>query len=511
MGERAPLPEPRSSFTSFRPRNEAETFGDENPVGAVIAGKYRVERVLGEGAMGVVVAARHLELDELVAIKSIRRSMHSVPDVVQRFAREAKACARLQSDHIAKVLDVGVAESIGPYIVMEYLQGKDLARMLRESGPQPVRRAAEYVMQACEALALAHATGITHRDIKPENLFLTRRGELEIIKLLDFGISKTTLVGSAFGGPMQLTQTSSLMGTPLYMSPEQIRATHEVDHRTDIWSLGVVLFELLTARTVFPGETVTQVCALVLEAKTPRLVDHCSGAPAELGHVIERCLQKDPKDRYQNAAALAQALMPFAPSRARLHAERANSVLTGTILPTSSEPQAVRPSRSAEPTLDRSQIPVVTTSGLSRTPHKRRNLTIALVSIIAVSLGFVLARGRGDTAVPTGVASNTAELPVPAARAPQPPVVTAGAAEHRAAPAASVTPGSAVPASGVAPARARGRVRGERARVPPKPETPPPVVHEAAPGSPAVAERPESRSAERARLLDTDRRVRLLE
>ena len=296
-------------------------------VGSVISSKYEVVRVLGQGAMGVVVAARHIELDEIVAIKFIHPDMHSVPDIVSRFAREAKACARLGSEHIAKVMDVGVTPEIGPYIVMEYLEGQDLGSLLRERGAQSIRRVCEYVMQACEALALAHAAGIIHRDIKPDNLFLARRGNMDIVKVLDFGISKAPLAGRVFGGDLKSTETACLMGTPLYMSPEQIRATHEVDHRSDIWSLGVVLFELLTGRTAFAGETVTQVCALVLEGPAPRLVDHCRGAPAALAAVIERCLMKDPAHRYQHAADLAHALLPLAPSRARLHAERASSVL----------------------------------------------------------------------------------------------------------------------------------------------------------------------------------------
>jgi len=288
--------------------------------GSVISGKFEVLRVLGQGAMGVVVAARHLELDETVAIKFIHPEAQSVPDIVSRFAREAMACARLGSEHIAKVMDVGVAPGIGPYIVMEYLDGQDLGSALRKRGALPVHRACEYVMQVCEALALAHAAGIIHRDVKPDNLFLTRRGNLDIIKVLDFGISKAPLGGRAFGGEVRVTETACLMGTPLYMSPEQIRSTHEVDHRSDIWSLGVVLFELLTGRTAFAGETLTQVCALVLEGEAPPLADHCRAAPTGLAAVIERCLMKDPALRYQTAAELAHALLPFAPSRARLHA-----------------------------------------------------------------------------------------------------------------------------------------------------------------------------------------------
>src|SRR6188768_640237 len=208
---------------SERPAAQQDVGGHACAAGSVISGKYEVVRVLGQGAMGIVVAARHIELDEIVAIKFIQPVMHSVPDIVSRFAREAKACARLGSEHIAKVLDVGVAPAIGPYIVMEYLDGQDLGTVLRARGALTVRRACEYVMQACEALALAHAAGIIHRDVKPDNLFLTRRGNLDIIKVLDFGISKAPLTaGRVFGGELRSTETACLMGTPLYMSPEQI-------------------------------------------------------------------------------------------------------------------------------------------------------------------------------------------------------------------------------------------------------------------------------------------------
>lgn len=343
--ERGPVVGTHGSFPVVAP---GQVVGDAGgvPIGTLIGDKYRVERVLGEGAMGIVLAARHVQLGELVAIKCIRAAMPWSQDVIARFAREAKACARLKSEHIAKVIDVGVSAPVGPYMVMEYLEGEDLAALLRRRGPLPVRRAAEYVMQVCEALAVAHAAAITHRDVKPENLFLTRHGDLEIIKVLDFGISKAPLQGGLFGGELSVKETQSVMGTPLYMSPEQIRSTREVDHRSDLWSLGVVLFELLTGHSAFAGETVTQVCARVLEASPSRLGDHCGGAPPGLSEVIERCLMKDPAHRFQSAAELANALLPFAPARARLHAERATSVLRAAD-PDAEEPAAEHQARRA--------------------------------------------------------------------------------------------------------------------------------------------------------------------
>jgi eukaryotic-like serine/threonine-protein kinase len=316
---------------------ESNTYSPEDyAVGQVISGRFRVEHVIGIGSMGVVLAARHLELDERVAIKFIRSEMQQLPGVLQRFAREAKAAVSIKSEHVAQVFDVGTADGIGPYIVMEYLEGCDLAQVLEMEGRLTIRRAVHYVMQACEALAVAHSAGITHRDIKPENLFLTRQGDLERIKLLDFGISKATLTGKVFGDELSGVENSCLLGTPLYMSPEQIRATAEVDHRADIWSLGAVLYELITAHSAFVADSVRQVWTRILETSPTPIADYCPDAPPALAAVIERCLEKDPARRYQNVAELAVALLPFAPSRARIYAQRASSILgakSDSILP----------------------------------------------------------------------------------------------------------------------------------------------------------------------------------
>ncbi len=415
--ERVPVSATSESFTGYRDARAVDAQGGV-PVGTVIAERYRVERVLGEGAMGIVLAARHLELDELVAIKCIRAAMPWSQDVIARFAREAKASARLKSEHVAKVIDVGVSPPVGPYMVMEYLEGEDLAAVLQRRGPLPVRRAAEYVMQVCEALAVAHAASIIHRDVKPANLFLTRHGDLEIIKVLDFGISKAPPHGRVFGGQSSVKETSFLMGTPLYMSPEQIRATREVDHRSDLWSLGVVLFELLTGRPAFAGDTVTQVCALVLEASTPRLTEYCQNAPEGIAQIIERCLMKDPAQRFQNAAELANALLPFAPPRARLHAERATSVLRASDLnggdPLPSTLPEVRLIQT--PNLG-TTAPTVLGAGLTRAGSQRVSTTvIALASALCLGLGFAgyrALRGSG------GGETKTAAALVPSAAPPQ--------------------------------------------------------------------------------------------
>src|ERR1041384_7316482 len=212
-----------------------------NPVGvqlgAVLAGRYRIERVLGQGGMGVVVQATHLQLHQSVAMKFLLPEVLANHQVVQRFLREAQAAVRLRSEHVARVIDVGSLETGAPYMVLEYLDGADLSTFPR--GQLSVGAIIDLVLQACEALAEAHSLGIVHRDIKPANFFITRAtGGTPLLKLLDFGISKTPATGG------QLTATQTVMGTPAYMSPEQMRSSRNVDHRSDIWSLGVVLYEI---------------------------------------------------------------------------------------------------------------------------------------------------------------------------------------------------------------------------------------------------------------------------
>jgi serine/threonine protein kinase len=296
--------------------------------GDVIGGKYEFIKLIGTGGMGFVVSATHIELGEKVALKFLRTECLANEELVGRFAREARASVKIKSEYVARVFDVGVLPDGAPFIVMEHLDGKDLFDIVRERGPLPVKTAVEYVMQACEALAAAHAAGVVHRDIKPENLFLTQRAQgMDIIKVLDFGISKVALTGSAFESKLPLVRTMMPMGSPVYMSPEQIRASRDIDARTDIWSLGCVLFELMTGTAAFDAPSLTQLSATILEQDAPPLRELCPEAPAELEAVVARCLEKDPQRRFQNIADLAIALYPFAPRRARISAERCHYTL----------------------------------------------------------------------------------------------------------------------------------------------------------------------------------------
>jgi serine/threonine-protein kinase len=295
-------------------------------VGEVIAGKYRVERLIGSGGMGMVVAAWHVQLDQLVAVKLLHSETAGSGDATERFRREARAAARIRSEHVARVIDVGIWTGGIPYIVMEYLEGNDLAAELATRGPLPAEESVDYVMQAIEALAEAHAFGIVHRDLKPGNLFLARRADgTRLIKVLDFGISKHT----ATAGEAALTRTSSLIGSPLYMSPEQMRSARTVDARADIWSLGAILFELLTGRTPFGGETVIEACTAILNDELPSLAALRPDVSPHLEAVVRRCLEKDRNNRYATIGDLATELAGFSPA-SRVHAERALRVLGGS-------------------------------------------------------------------------------------------------------------------------------------------------------------------------------------
>jgi eukaryotic-like serine/threonine-protein kinase len=294
-------------------------------VGEVIAGKYRVERVIGSGGMGMVVAAWHVQLDQLVAVKLLHSETAGSGDATERFRREARSAARIRSEHVARVIDVGIWTGGIPYIVMEYLDGNDLAAELAMRGPLPAEECVEYVMQAIEALAEAHAVGIVHRDLKPGNLFLARRPDgTRLLKVLDFGISK-----HAQAGEVALTRTSSLIGSPLYMSPEQMRSARTVDARADIWSLGAIMFELLAGNPPFGGETVIEACTAILNDELPSLSALRPDVPPYLENVIRRCLEKERDNRYQSIGDLATDLANFSPA-SRLHADRALRVLGGS-------------------------------------------------------------------------------------------------------------------------------------------------------------------------------------
>lgn len=281
--------------------------------GDVLAGKYRVERLLGVGGMGVVVAAQHVELGQTVAVKLMLPSVGVDAVAVERFLREARAAARIQSDHVVRVFDVGKLESGAPYMVMEMLRGADLAEVLHDRGSLSVGDAVDYVLQACDALAQAHAMGIVHRDLKPSNLFLATRSDgAPLVKVLDFGISKSTAQGADAPGAHALTATNTVMGSPMYMSPEQVRNSKQIDGRSDIWSLGIILHELLSGAPAFRADTLPGICAAIIADSPAPLRELRPDAPGGLLAVVDRCLEKDASRRYASIGELAAALVPFA-------------------------------------------------------------------------------------------------------------------------------------------------------------------------------------------------------
>jgi serine/threonine-protein kinase len=308
--------------------------------GDILLGKYKVERVLGQGGMGVVVAARHVQLEEHVAIKFLLPEAMQSAEAVQRFMREARAAVKIKSEHVARVTDVGQLENGAPYMVMEYLEGKDLSGILEERGALPLPEAVGYVIQACEAIAEAHAIGIVHRDLKPANLFLAQRPDGHgSVKVLDFGISKVTSKDSTQNHAM--TRTTAIMGSPLYMSPEQMASSRNVDLRTDIYAIGVILHELMTGGPVFMADTMPQLCAMILTEPPPPLRTLRPDAPAELEVVVQRCLAKDPRQRFPNVADLTWALLPFAPQGAQSSVDRITRLVSSSPSATTGDPGVV--------------------------------------------------------------------------------------------------------------------------------------------------------------------------
>jgi serine/threonine-protein kinase len=385
-------------------------------IGELVANKYRVERVLGRGGMGVVVAAMHEQLAQRVAIKMLLPEAEASPNALARFTREARAAAAIRGEHVARVLDVGTLEGGAPYIVMEYLEGRDLAQTLAERGPLPHEEAVAYILQACEAIAEAHAAGIIHRDLKPSNLFVTRGPDgSPLIKVLDFGISKALLSSGSEG---QLTTTSSFIGSPVYSPPEQLVRAHDVDARSDIWSLGTILFEVLAGRPPFVGDSVMHVASKIFNETPTALNELRADLPPELCAVVMRCLRRRPEERYPDIAALAQALAPFAPTHS-VSADRVARIVAASL--PSSQLMAQAPALA-----DTVHDAKAAASG--ETPHalvsahtpplvgSRRWVVVATGSaLVGATLVAVLAMGRSNApppppppaAVPAAVAPTT--------------------------------------------------------------------------------------------------------
>jgi len=380
--------------------------------GTLIAGKYRVERTIAAGGMGVVLGARHDTLGNPVAIKVMLPDAVAQEGAQDRFLREARAAAHLTSEHVVRVFDVGTLDSGLPFMVMEHLSGKDLAAILAERGPLPFADAAAYVLQVVEGLIEAHQQGVVHRDLKPSNLFVLARGGR--LKILDFGISKIVSPnGPISSADAVRTSTQALMGSPMYMSPEQVRSTKNVDRSTDIWSLGVIFTELLTAKMPFEAESIGAVFARILTEPIPLVTKARPDVPKALAAVIARCLDRDPEKR-PTAAQLKKLLAPFAsaasrvpvPSRSAAASSPSGEILDAADAATLSLPDASG-ARHLAPRSSRTPIGIA--------------IGGALVAVIAV-LGYLFIHRSG--ALTTADPSLVGAAQDPKNGAGAPPVVT---------------------------------------------------------------------------------------
>jgi serine/threonine-protein kinase len=401
-------------------------------VGDLLAGKYRVRRLLGEGGMALVFEAHHELLDQPVAVKLL---WHDIADdeAQSRLLLEARSAAKLQSDHVARVIDVDVGADGLPFIVMELLQGADLCRIVDERGALPRVAVVDYILQALEGLAHAHGRTIIHRDLKPSNLFLAERADgTQIIKIVDFGISKAPASG-VDRTTYQLTGGRTVLGSPPYMSPEQVRSPKTIDHRTDIWSLGICMYELLTGKMPFGGDEMQETFAQILENQpTPiRAVVH--DVPEGLERVVMKCLAKDRDDRYADVCELASALVPYGSGAWTQSPERIQSTLTralldditsGTRLRSGGGPPAERVSAPAPPVLRRDSVQPelngtasTVARGFTVFESKRRVvvgacLTLGCAGLTLIGVSYMLRGGPAVAAGPSETAS--VEPPAPA-------------------------------------------------------------------------------------------------
>lgn len=430
--------------------------------GDVLAGKYRVDRVLGEGGMGIVVAATDLQLERRVAIKFLLPTYSQHHEAAQRFLREARAAVKIQSEHVARVIDVGTMDTGAPYMVMEYLEGRDLSALLEEHKALPVEEAVAHVLEACDAIAEAHSVGIVHRDLKPANLFLTRQPDgSSRIKVLDFGISKAMVTST--GMDPSLTRTSSMMGSPLYMSPEQMRSAKNVDPRTDVWALGVILYELLYGDPPFYAESIPELSAKVLLEEPPSIRSRRTDVPPELEAAVKRALAKDPANRHATVADFAAALGPFGPARTRVNVERAGRVLKisgGAGAPASmTASQAGAYARTAAAWSD--------TGGQPAQQSKSRGALIgavvAALSLLGGGAFFVFGRSAPPPASAEGPVS-ASHAPAPEPAKPSIPVVAPTVAEAAPVKAPEAAPEVAPSASATTPEAKPGVAASPAAR-----------------------------------------------
>lgn len=358
--------------------------------GTWVAGKYRTERLLGQGGMGAVVLARDATGQPL-AIKFLLPSLRDDGHFVARFRREAEATARLSSEHVPRVLDVGSTEQGAPFIVMEYCEGRDLRDLVKEEGPLSEADAAAYIGQACVALAEAHALGIIHRDLKPSNLLLGHTSDGKaLVKVLDFGVAKVRPNLDDAGSDM--TATGTVLGSRLYMAPEQMRKPRDVDARADIWALGVCLYYLVTGHTPFEAATVEEVILAVVMHPPRPLRAHAPRTSPAFEAVVLRCLEKSPRERFGSVTELVRALAPLARAPAAAPSQPRSPSPNRSV----ADAAATEASLSEAPTrvMDRHvrHAIVEASARLRRAPPPRsaKKSRVPLIAAISLALGVVV-------------------------------------------------------------------------------------------------------------------------
>ncbi len=395
-----------------------EEIGRFVGLGSVLAGKYRLERLIGVGGMGAVVQAHHQDLGESVAIKFLLPRTLGKSRQAARFFREARAASRLKSAHVARVFDVDRRPDGTPFIVMEYLTGETLAKRLAREGRAPVVELVDEVLEACEAIAEAHSLGMAHRDLKPANLFLARgAGNLVSLKVLDFGILKH--LGSEGEGE-DATTGEAPIGSPPYMSPEQLTRPADVDHRTDIWSLGVCLYEGLAGKTPFAAAGFGELCAQIIQQEPPALAASRPELDPALVALVGRCLKKERAERFGSIRELGRELAPHGSERAR----RSLAVIEAVSAPAVDVPLASEPEPVERPELDTGTLTAATESPAPRstaTPARSPNrawlgVLVALAAVLAIARFALTSRSEPDR--PAAPAESTATASATEPRGP---------------------------------------------------------------------------------------------
>jgi eukaryotic-like serine/threonine-protein kinase len=424
--------------------------------GQLVGGKYRIEHLLGKGAMGAVFVAHQELLQQRVALKVMLPEAAASEQAAARFLNEARAASKIEGEHVARVFDVGQLETGAPFIALELLDGSDLAKVLLARRRISVSEAVDYVLQALEALAQAHVLGIVHRDLKPANLFLAqRRDGSRVVKVLDFGISKV-IAPETGGAPNVLTASTSVLGSPLYMAPEQVRRSKSVDARADVWAVGVILFELLAGQPPFDAENVADVFVAILHQAPRPLHLLRPDLPDGIEAVVMRCLAKDASQRFGNVSELAAALSPFGPPHAQMSVDRIVRTVAGapriqTLLAPEHPVYAARH---------------VTTSGATHAPPSPDPKVRAL-RVPWVLVATLLVAGLGSVGVAHFIDGHHAKLglvdtqavarpstPIPANSLPVEPAPTGAALGLEAGPSPSFV-ASTQPSSSAAPRRHR--------------------------------------------------------